>query len=113
MSPPEASGSLNNLQKNRFFKAVTNVRGWWSEEIEGRTDKPGAQFKFHYKDLHRTLDLKFTREELKVFNHETISMHPFPVHSRARFQVAEDCQLKRIEPPSWLNHEDIQNAPVE
>jgi hypothetical protein len=36
------------------FDAVNNVRGWWSEEIEGRTDKPGAVFKFHYKDLHRS-----------------------------------------------------------
>jgi uncharacterized protein YndB with AHSA1/START domain len=34
------------------FDAVNNVRGWWSEEIEGSTDKPGAEFKFHYQDLH-------------------------------------------------------------
>jgi len=34
------------------FDAVNNVRGWWSEEIDGSTDKPGAAFKFHYKDLH-------------------------------------------------------------
>ncbi len=40
-------------------------------------------------------------------------MHPFLVHSGARFQMAEDYQLERIEPPSWLNHEDIQTAPVE
>jgi hypothetical protein len=36
------------------FAAVNNVRGWWSEEIEGSTDKLGAEFKFHYKDLHRS-----------------------------------------------------------
>jgi len=34
------------------FNAVNNVRGWWSEEIEGETDRPGAEFKFHYQDLH-------------------------------------------------------------
>ena len=36
------------------FNAVTNVRGWWSEAIDGDTDKLGAEFTFHHKNLHRT-----------------------------------------------------------
>jgi uncharacterized protein YndB with AHSA1/START domain len=36
------------------FRAVNNVRGWWSEEIEGETDKLGAEFKFRSRDFHRS-----------------------------------------------------------
>lgn len=35
------------------FSAITNVRGWWSEGIEGRADEPDDEFVYRYKDVHR------------------------------------------------------------
>ena len=35
------------------FNAINNVRGWWSEEIEGGTEKLNDEFDYHYQDVHR------------------------------------------------------------
>ncbi len=34
------------------FHAVNDVRGWWSEEIEGGTGKLNDEFLYHFKDVH-------------------------------------------------------------
>ena len=36
----------------KVFKAINNVRGWWSEEIDGRTEKLNDEFTYHYEDVH-------------------------------------------------------------
>jgi uncharacterized protein YndB with AHSA1/START domain len=37
----------------QVFDAINNVRGWWSENIDGNTDKLHSEFKYHYQDVHR------------------------------------------------------------
>ena len=37
----------------KVFNAITNPRGWWSEEIEGNTNNLNDEFNYHYEDIHR------------------------------------------------------------
>jgi len=42
-----------NQTPEEAFATINDVRGWWSEEIEGSTDKVGQAFDYHFKDVHR------------------------------------------------------------
>ena len=45
--------STTNHSAEEVFAAINNVRGWWSEEIKGPTDKLGAEFTYHHENVHR------------------------------------------------------------
>ena len=34
------------------YKAINNVRAWWSGEIAGETGKVGGEFAYRYQDVH-------------------------------------------------------------
>ncbi|WP_332698476.1 SRPBCC family protein [Devosia sp.] len=35
------------------YAAIINVRGWWSENINGPTDRAGEAFDYRFRDVHR------------------------------------------------------------
>jgi hypothetical protein len=44
---------LVEASPSAVFNAINNVRGWWSEEIEGSTGKLHDEFDYHFEDVHR------------------------------------------------------------
>lgn len=36
----------------QVFDAVTDVRGWWTENISGSSKNPGDEFSMRYEDIH-------------------------------------------------------------
>jgi hypothetical protein len=37
---------------DEVFKAVNNVRGWWSGQVNGESDRLHAEFIYKYKNVH-------------------------------------------------------------
>ncbi len=43
---------LVDKSQAKAFNNIKNFRAWWSEDIEGETDKLGETFFYHYKEVH-------------------------------------------------------------
>ncbi|MEP7106459.1 MAG: SRPBCC domain-containing protein [Ferruginibacter sp.] len=52
-TPDFTTTILVDQTPKQAFDAINNVRGWWSEEIEGGTDKTDDEFMYQYEDEHR------------------------------------------------------------
>lgn len=52
-TPDFTTTILVDQSPKEAFDAINNVPGWWSEEIEGPTEKLNDEFDYHYQDVHR------------------------------------------------------------
>ena len=53
MTAPDFSTTiLVDQTPTAVFNAINNPRAWWSEEIEGGTNKLNDVFKYHFEDVH-------------------------------------------------------------
>jgi len=52
-TPDFTTAILLNQTPEEVFNAINNVRGWWSEAIDGDTNKLNDEFLYQYKDIHR------------------------------------------------------------
>ena len=53
MSTPDfTTAFLVNKTPEEVFDAINNVRGWWSEGVEGGTHQLNDEFVYIYQDLH-------------------------------------------------------------
>jgi hypothetical protein len=90
MTAPDFTTSiLVDQTPEEAFKAIGNFRGWWSEDIEGETDKLGEEFFYHYKDIHLC--------KLKL-----IEQTP---HSRLVYQVLDNEFSFTEDKTEWINTE--------
>jgi hypothetical protein len=53
ITPDFTSTLLVDQTPKESFDAINHVRGWWSEEIAGSTDKLNDEFTYHFEDVHR------------------------------------------------------------
>lgn len=52
MSTSFATAFLVDRTPEAAFAAITDVRGWWSGQIDGCTDRLGEEFTYRYEDVH-------------------------------------------------------------
>lgn len=104
---------LVNKTPTETFRTIQNFKAWWSEDIEGETDKPGETFFYHYKDIH-LCKIKFIEaiQDRKLVYQVLANEFSFIedktewVNSRMVFDISkEDGQTKVV-----LTHEGLTPA---
>ena len=96
------------------FAAITNVRGWWSQAIEGDTDKLGAEFAYHSLDVQRSTNkiTEFVPGKNVEFDVKLVSLQledsvaPNFKDLSVRYQIRQDDEDEES------NHVSVDAAPA-
>ncbi len=51
-NPSYTTAILVNKPLHKVFEAVNNVRGWWTENTEGKTNQLNDEFEVRFGDVH-------------------------------------------------------------
>ena len=51
-NPDFTTSFVVDQSASEVYNAINNVRGWWSENIEGATDQLIGEWLYQYKDVH-------------------------------------------------------------
>ena len=89
---------LVDKSPSEVFQAIVNPRGWWCDTIEGRADRLGEVWNYHYKDkhfsTHKTTELVADKKVIWHVVDETMKLPDKDLHDWRGTDITFDIARK-------------------